>query len=160
MKLKQIIMEDFCNYKLPSMFLATCMCDFKCCTELNLSKDICQNNALFSSPVKDYADTLLYKKYINNPITKSIVIGGLEPMWQIKEIVKLIHLFRINQCNDFFIIYTGYYPDEIKTEIDLLKNYKNIIIKFGRYNPFLPSVFDKILGVTLASNNQYAVQIS
>ena len=36
MRVKGIIEEDFVNYKVPSMFINTCFCDFKCCTELGL----------------------------------------------------------------------------------------------------------------------------
>ena len=37
--------------------------------------------------------------------------------------------------------------------------YGNIIIKFGRFIPNQPSIYDEILGVTLASNNQYAKRL-
>ena len=63
-------------------------------------------------------------------------------------------------CNDDVVIYTGYYPDEIKDALDVLKGFKNIIIKFGRYIPNRQSRYDEILGVTLASDNQYAERIS
>ena len=36
----------------------------------------------------------------------------------------------------------------------------NIIIKFGRFVPMQQPHFDPILGVNLASDNQYAKQIS
>ena len=50
-----------------------------------------------------------------------------------------------------FIIYTGYCPNpnEIPKEIGLLKQYKNIIIKFGRYIPNAKSKYDEVLGVEL-----------
>ena len=57
-------------------------------------------------------------------------------------------------------IYTGYYKNEIQDQIDVLKLYPNIIVKFGRYIPNQSPHYDKILGVELASNNQYAEKIS
>lgn len=63
-------------------------------------------------------------------------------------------------CDDDVVIYTGYYPDEIKDALDVLKGFNNIIIKFGRYIPNRQSRYDEILGVTLASDNQYAERIS
>ena len=98
--------------------------------------------------------------YINNPITKSIVVGGLEPMLQFDELISLIDCFRKNDCNDTFVIYTGYYPNEIEKQLMKLKSYCNIIIKFGRYIPNQQPHYDNVLGVNLASNNQYAEQIS
>ena len=38
--------------------------------------------------------------------------------------------------------------------------FKNIIIKFGRYIPNRNNKYDEILGVTLASDNQFAEKIS
>ena len=43
---------------------------------------------------------------------------------------------------------------------DILKKFKNIIVKFGRYRPNFQKHFDEVLGVELASTNQYAKRIS
>ena len=51
-------------------------------------------------------------------------------------------------------------PEEIIDQVEKLMDFKNIIIKFGRYIPDRPSKFDEVLGVTLASDNQYAERIS
>ena len=50
--------------------------------------------------------------------------------------------------------------EELKDEIPLLHQFDNIIIKFGRFIPNTPHIFDAILGVELASNNQHAVWYS
>lgn len=160
MRVKDILPEDFINYKLPSMFISTCFCDYKCCTELGLDIGVCQNAPLAQMEDKDIDDQIIYEQFVNNPITKAIVIGGLEPMIQINEVVNLINLFRIQGENRPFIIYTGYYPNEIPEPLDRLKQYKNIIIKFGRFIPNSQSKYDEVLGVTLASSNQYAEVIS
>lgn len=160
MKLKGVTVEDFVNYKLPSMFLITCHCSWKCCTELGLDVGICQNSSLAQLPDKEISNETLYLQFSTNPITKAVVIGGLEPMIQINEIIDLIKLFRKYGEKCPFIIYTGYNPEEIPEPIDRLKKYENIIVKFGRFIPDQPSHFDEILGVELASPNQYGVQIS
>lgn len=160
MKVKDIIVEDFVNYKLPSMFISTCYCDWKCCTELGIDIGVCQNAPLAQSENIDIPDQTIYEHFMNNPITKAVVIGGMEPMIQINEVVNLINLFRIQGENCPFIIYTGYYPNEIPEPLERLKQYKNIIIKFGRYIPNSQSIYNEVLGVTLASSNQYAEVIS
>lgn len=160
MRVKAIVAEDFINYKLPSMFITTCFCNWKCCTELGIDIGVCQNAPLAQSENKEIDDQIIYKQFVNNPITKAVVIGGLEPMIQINEVIDLINLFR-NQGEDCpFVIYTGYYPNEIFEELNLLKKYKNIIIKFGRYIPNRPKKYDNILGIDLVSDNQYAEVIS
>ena len=160
MRVKAIVAEDFINYKLPSMFIATCFCDYKCCTELGLDIVICQNAPLAQMEDKDIDDQIIYEQFVKNPITKAVVVGGLEPMIQINEVIDLINLFR-NQGEDCpFVIYTGYYPNEIPKPLDELKHYQNIIVKFGRYVPNQPTRYDDILGVNLASNNQYSEVIS
>ena len=57
------------------------------------------------------------------------------------------------------MIYTGYYENEINDKLKKRLSFKNIIVKFGRYIPNDTPVYDEILGVTLASHNQYAKKI-
>ncbi len=152
-------MEDFVNYSKPSLFLITSFCDWKCCKEANIDISICQNNSLSTQPIHDISVETIYKAYVNNPITKAIVIGGLEPILQIDEIIEFIKYFRVIHHDDI-VIYTGYYPNEIESELNQLKQYDNIIIKFGRYIPNRPSRYDDVLGITLVSDNQYAERIS
>ena len=54
------------------------------------------------------------------------------------------------------VIYTGYDEIEIKEYIDKLCPLHNIIIKFGRYIDGQSAHYDNILGVNLASDNQYS----
>ena len=158
MKTFGIIEEDFTNYKLPCMFISTTTCTFKCEKETGIK--CCQNSHLINKIPLDISFEMLYNIYINNPITKAIVVGGLEPFDQFEELHNLIHYFRENNCEDEFIIYTGYYPEEIEGYVYFLKMFKNIIIKFGRYIPNRNNKYDEILGVTLASDNQFARKIS
>ena len=155
MKVKGILAEDFCNYKVPSMFIISAVCDWKCCIEANVDISICQNAALSSSPALEISDNDIFEMYRKNDITKAIVIGGLEPMMQLDEVEALLSLFRNRGCNDIFVIYTGYYPDEISEELKRLHG-RNVIVKFGRFIPNSKSRYDELLGVTLASENQYA----
>ena len=50
--------------------------------------------------------------------------------------------------------------EEIINKVYLLSNYKNIIIKYGRYIPNKEKYYNEVLGVYLASENQYAERIS
>ena len=114
-RLKGMVMEDFVNYKVPSMFLITSICDWKCCKEANIDISICQNQSLTKQPTKTYSYESIYQAYVNNPITKAIVIGGLEPFDQFEEIFQLILYFRAQGCDDMFVIYTRYnkFPNTI-----------------------------------------------
>lgn len=160
MKVRDILAEDFVNYKTPSMFIITTTCDWKCCIDAGRDISMCQNSTILSTPIKGVPDTLIYDMFINNPISKSIVIGGLEPFLQFDEIVHLIDTFRRADCNCDFVIYTGYNRDEISKEISILKEFSNIVVKYGRYIPDSVPRFDDILKITLASENQYAERIS
>lgn len=160
MRVKAIKKERFQDYKLPNLFLAACSCDFKCCRESGLDTGVCQNAPLAQMPDKEIDNQSIYSYFVNDPITKAVVVGGMEPMLQIDEIVDLLAVFRDNGCNAPFVIYTGYYPDEIKEELDKLRQYPDVIVKFGRYIPDRPTRHDDVIGVTLASDNQYAEQIS
>ena len=155
MRVKGVNTEDFVNFKLPSLFIASSVCNWKCCIEQNLDISICQNSSLAQQPTKDIPDSVIYSAYATNPITKAVVIGGLEPIKQIDELVELIDLFRVQKVNCPFVIYTGYNKEEITQELNRLKPYGNIVMKYGRYIPNHLPHFDPVLGVELASDNQY-----
>lgn len=157
MKLKGLIDEDFINYKQASMFLIFPSCSFKCCIEAGC--DICQNMPLASSAVIEYNTEELVKRYLDNPITHSIVCGGLEPLDSFEELLKFINILR-TFVDDPVIIYTGYWKSEIEDKLNELKKYKNIIIKFGRFIPNKEKHYDEVLGVELANPEQYAEKIS
>lgn len=159
MKLKSIIDEDFINYKKPSMMIATCKCNWKCLTEKNLDIHICQNSDLAHQNNIEVSINNIIGRYLDNPITKAIVIAGLEPMLQFNEMLEFIKAFR-EKSQDDIVIYTGYYPEEIREELNILQQINNIIVKFGRFIPNASKVFDKVLGIELASDNQYAIKIS
>lgn len=158
--LKGVVMEDFVNYAKPSLFLITCKCDWKCCHEANIPITVCQNEPVVRQVTKEFLISSIYKAYIDNEITKAVVIGGLEPMLQFEEVLSLLDYFRKQNCNDDFVIYTGYYKEEIEKEIEQLKKYPNVILKYGRYKPNSVSRFDDVLQITLVSDNQYAERIS
>lgn len=157
MRVKNIIDEDFTNYKKPSMFIGTSSCDFKCDKECG--KPVCQNSELAKALTIEIDDEEIIKRFNSNPITEAIVIGGLESFDTFEELYQFIKSFR-DKNNDDIVIYTGYYPNEIKNKIEKLYNFKNIYIKFGRFIPNYPHKFDKILGVELSSNNQFTLPIN
>ena len=159
--IKGLVDEDFVQYKKPSMFIGTCFCDWKCCRDAGRPVTMCQNSPLANSKSKIVKFSTLYDRYINNPITKAIVFGGLEPMLQFESVMELIKYFRQKGCKDDFVIYTGHYEDELQEEIKFIESFVKeyggkIIVKFGRFMPDQESRWNRILGVELASPNQYA----
>lgn len=155
MKVKGVVSEDFVNYKIPSMYISTSVCDFKCDRESGLS--CCQNSSLAHTETKEISDVFIIERYLQNPITRAIVFGGLEPFDQFEELheflIKLRHQYH---CNDTVVIYTGYNKTEISSMISELIPLGNIIVKFGRFIPNQPKHFDDVIGVELASDNQSA----
>lgn len=149
--------EDFVNYKKPSMFIGFPSCSWKCDKECG--KKVCQNGTLATSPNITIGVKSIVNRYINNPITSSIVCGGLEPFDTWDDLYQLIVYMRVSTQDDI-VIYTGYYKEEIKEYINQLKVFSNIIIKYGRFIPKQEKHYDKVLGIYLASNNQYAEKIS
>lgn len=161
MRVKTIVDEDFVNYKKPSMFIGTISCNGKCCIEGGFPLSVCQNDGWRGCAPIDITDEVIIKRYIQNPITHAIVFGGLEPIEQYDEVISLVKTLREDfDCHDDVVIYTGYYPEEISIILAMIEKYDNIVVKFGRYIPNMKSRFDEVLGVTLASDNQYAVRIS
>lgn len=161
MRVKTVVDEDFTNYKKPSMFIGTISCGGKCCIEAGIPLSVCQNDGWRSGAPIVLSNRELCQRYLNNPLTKAIVFGGLEPFEQFKELERFIFtLRRVFGCDDDVVIYTGYNPEELSFELNILSGYySNIIVKFGRFVPNSQHRFDEVLGVELASDNQYAVQI-
>lgn len=155
-KVKGILDEDFVNYKKPSMFIAFPSCTFKCEKESGVR--CCQNSALANQDdiVVD-VDTIIYR-YLSNHITSALVIGGLEPFDSPESLKTLVARFR-EVSDDDVVIYTGYYPEEIPLLLANVAADRNVIVKFGRFVPGEEPRKDELLGVTLASANQYAMRI-
>lgn len=152
MFVKSIVEEDFIQYKKPSMFIGCNFCDFKC-------GEACQNSAVLKQPDIFIQNEDIVKRYLLNPITKSIVFGGLEPVFQREDISDILNILISLGCNDDVVIYTGYYRCEIEDFVKELSFYPNLIIKYGRYISNNTQYFNEVLGVMLASSNQYAERI-
>ena len=156
MKVKDINECDLVNYKEPAMFIGFPSCTFKCDKECG--RQVCQNSDLANSPIIEINNDEIIKRYLDNPITEAVVIGGLEPFDTFEELYQFIKDFR-RKSNDDIIIYTGYYPEEVSEKIRQLSLFLNIVIKFGRFIPNQKSHYDTVLGVELASDNQEAVRM-
>ena len=98
---------------------------------------------------------------MENPLTHAFVFGGLEPFDSFEDLKALLECIRNKyNCQDDIVIYTGYTEDELHDYYSYISHhFNNIIIKFGRFVPNQEKHYDIILGVELASPNQYAKRI-
>ena len=172
MKLLNIIDEDIVNYKKISMFIAFPFCSMKC--NIDAGSNICQNSSLKDYETINIDKDHLIERYLSNPLSKAIVLGGLEPFDSPFDLISFVHDLRNkHHCNDDVVIYTGYTENELEgratynydsgslpsviTDVfKQLKSYPNIIVKFGRFIYGDEPHFDEVLGINLISNNQYA----
>ena len=86
-------------------------------------KRVCQNGVLATSPNINIDMDEIIERYMSNFITEAIVIAGLEPFDSFSELYELISKFRCHTDDDI-VIYTGYYPNEIKDYLNDIKQYK------------------------------------
>lgn len=167
MEIKNLIDEDFVQYRKPSMFIGMPHCTFKCDKECGCN--VCQNSDLALAPTIDMNLVEIATRFYENPITKAVVFGGLEPFDDFDDMIELIKVFEAlyKTCIDIkevpnIVIYTGYYPHEVE---DLLLRLQKetteakIIVKFGRFIPDRTRRFSVNLGVELASENQFAIPL-
>ena len=152
--------DNYQDYDKPSIKIMTSICDFKCCKEQGLDVSVCANHKYSSElPKKVPNESILGLFKRNRTICSSIVFGGLEPLKQMSELYYLCRYLRDNGVDEDIVIYTGYYPEELNPhDMLLIISLGSIIIKFGRYIPNSKPVFDKVLGVELISDNQFAVK--
>ena len=157
MLIKGLIDEDLVNYKKTSMFLAFPSCTFKC--EKECGEHCFQNSALAREPDINIEIETIVNRYINNQITSAVVCGGMEPLDSWEDLFQLVTHLRSKTLDDI-VIYTGFREDEIESKVNQLKQFPNIIIKFGRFIPNKNSHYDNVLGIDLSSDNQYAKVVS
>lgn len=153
MKIKGLTDINFTDYKLPSLYIATPYCSFKCDKECK--RAVCQNSALATEPVLSISNTTLIQIYQANPITQAFVFGGLEPL-DSSDLLDTIVELQARAKPRRIIIYTGYTEEEVLAKHSQILSLSNLVIKYGRFVPDQPTHFDPILGVNLASPNQYA----
>lgn len=153
MKVRGLVDYDICNYKVPSIFIIFPYCSFKCDHEYG--RPICQNSSLVDEPIIEINTRDIIVHYLNNPLTHALVCGGLEPFDSKEDLYELINAFR-NVSKDPIIIYTGYNEYELEEDIKKLKEFNNIIIKFGRFIPNDKGRYDSNLGKIISSRNQYS----
>ena len=168
MIVKGIIDEDFINYKKPAMVIEFPYCSFKCDKECG--RAVCQNSSLANEPNIEISHNKIINRFFENAISEAIVFQGLEPLDSFKDVLKLLAILHLPAFAVFqtdVVIYTGYTKEELQNKfykdnisyLDKLKQYKNIIIKYGRYIPDQEPHYDEVLGVNLASDNQYAERL-
>lgn len=169
MEIKFLIDEDIVNYKKISMVVGMPKCDGKCWKDLNdkggnYDWTLCQNHSIQQEKSTYISIDDLSRRYKSNPLTKAIVFAGMEPLLSKRDIIDFITWLRnVELCGDDIVIYTGYKEDEKEAQ-EFLKDLKtcgafNIIIKYGRYVPDQDPHVDQVLGVKLASDNQYAKRV-
>lgn len=160
MHIKNLIDEDFINYRRPAMFISAPFCDWKCCKEQGRDICMCQNSKAYNSPIIEISDDELVDRFIENPITSAVVVGGFEPLYKtwFPELLSFLRKLRTRTAAEV-VVFTGYEESEASEKIDELKKIGNVIVKFGRFIPDQPHHLDSILGVELASPNQHALRL-
>lgn len=173
MKIKGIKPDDYTNYRDPegwsSLFVGMGTCDWKCCISAGVPIETCQNSELAKAPIVELDARDLLRRYAWE--SGSVVVGGLEPfndMGSLKELATAYKNF-VSYLNnetelDKFVIYTGYNPDEVISRVEeiynIVKDKLTLIVKFGRFVPGQKPHLDDVLGVELASDNQFAKKIT
>ncbi len=156
MKLIDIDELDFVNYKKPCMTIMFPHCSFKC--NIEAQQVVCHNYPFRDADLVEMSAEEIVTRYLSNPMSEAIVMQGLEPFDSYEDLTDLIVEFT-ERCNDDIVIYTGYRKDEIINRLDYLRQIvksNKLIVKFGRYIPDSIPIRDEVLGVKLASDNQYA----
>jgi pyruvate-formate lyase-activating enzyme len=93
-----------------------------------------------------------------NPFNEGVILAGLEWSSQPKELIALVK--EATKRHLPIIIYTGYTSDQFIRRVPRIKEFPNVLIKYGSFNQNLRSFEHKEYGVNLASTNQHIQKIS
>lgn len=154
---KGIIWEDLVNYKKISTTLMMPKCSFKCDKEFG--SQICQNGKLAAAPQQTVLINPFMRLYKRNELSEAIVLQGLEPLDSPIDVLTIAAGMKDFNITDDLVIYTGYNKGEVPVQFlqELAAAVPgHLIIKWGRYIPNQQSHYDFVLGINLASDNQYA----
>lgn len=157
--IKDIIDEVYSDFNKIGMLVVVPKCKTRCWEKCGLSPDICQNYHLNFTEKFNINNEDIINRYLENPLTKCIIFGGLDGFDSIDEILIFLEEFR-KISKDDVVIYTGKELEDIEHRFNDLAFYKNIYVKYGHYNPNLNSIKDELTGVTLASENQKFIKIN
>lgn len=164
MLVKEIIAENFQDYKKISMFICANSCDGKCWREQGLSPAICQNDKILCQKTISIPNEEIVEMFMSNHVSEAIIFGGLEPLLQIEDVVDIIRILRDAGDRSDVVVYTGYKLEESPTQNFIQRiresNLPHVLLKVGRYIPNDIGKFDEILGVRLASQNQFGYIVS
>lgn len=132
-------------------------CTWKCKNCINRQHTFKNSNKYH---ISEYEIGEIIKIYKKNILVESLILAGLEPFDNPHDLRRLIGVFR-DSISDDIIIYTGYDNDDIDTNKELkmllqeILKYDNILVKFGRYIEGKDKIYDNVLGIELASDNQW-----
>lgn len=149
--------DNITDYIKTSLLLVFPYCSGKCkgCQNYELQKK-------GDSLKKQFKIDSIISYYDSLTTHEAIVCAGLEPFDSFNDLYLLVeNLFSDENRNIDFVIYTGYYKEEIENLVNnmikLLKdNNKSLIIKYGRYDETdIKEWKSNILGVKISTKNQY-----
>ena len=155
MLIKGIKDECLGDFKQISMLVVFPNCSFKCDKECG--RPVCQNSILANTEAVEVPIDHILQRYTSIPLSTALICGGLEPFDSIADLYELIAEFR-HISSDPIVIYTGYTEEEVSKILGFnhIVWQGNLYIKYGRYVPGQEPHYDEVLGVNLASDNQYA----
>lgn len=159
-KLKGIIWEDLINYKKIGTTLMFPKCSFKCDTENGVQ--LCQNRGLAAAPSQWHDIDDIMDRYMHTDLSEAIILQGLEPLDSLLDVYIVAAALKEWEIKTPLIIYTGYKKSEISPTILRTLSSQipgDFIMKWGRYIPNQSPHYDPVLGVMLASDNQYGEYI-
>ena len=81
------------------MFIGFPTCSFKCCKEGNFPVEVCQNCSLAKANGVDVSPEHIVDRFLSNPITSAIVIGGMEPFDSVQDLITLVHPYNFDSIS-------------------------------------------------------------
>ncbi|MCH4890037.1 radical SAM protein [Acidaminobacter sp. JC074] len=123
-----------------------------CALDCNIGCKGCFNQSLKEAPIfYKKADEVL-DEIMSNPFNEGVILAGLEWSLQPSELMAMI-----KSCaskNIPVIVYTGHKIETFLRRVPKIKNYPEVLIKYGAYDESKLSLTHEAYGVRLASTNQ------
>jgi len=129
-----------------------------CALDCNIGCKGCFNQSLKEAPIFYKKADEIMDEIMSNPFNEGVILAGLEWSLQPTELLALVKSATVR--NMPVIVYTGHDINTFLRRVPLIKQFTEVLVKYGAYDESKLSLTHEAYGIKLASTNQHIDSIA